>query len=44
MKTPEQQTKEQFRLYVQQQAAAAGVQGVAGAWEGETSRLAPAPK
>ena len=44
VKTPEQQTEDQFRLYVQQQAAAAGVHGVAGAWEGETSQLAPAPK
>ena len=44
MKTPEQQMEDQFRLYVQQQAAAAGVHGVAGAWEGETSQLAPAPK
>ena len=44
VKTPEQKTAEQFRLYVQQQAAAGGVPGVAGAWEGEISRLPPAPR
>jgi hypothetical protein len=41
---PEQEAAQQFRLYVQQQAAAGGVQGVAGAWEGDISALPPAPR
>ena len=44
IKTPSEKRAEQFRLYVQQQAAAGGLQGVAGTWEGEHDQLPPAPR
>ena len=44
VKTPSERRTEQFRLYVQQQAAVGGLHGVAGAWEGEVDQLPPAPR
>lgn len=44
IRTPSEKTAEQFRLYVQQQAAAGGLLGVAGTWEGEVNQPAPAPR
>lgn len=44
VKTPEQMSAQRFRLYVQQQAMAGGVQGVAGAWDAQWRELAPPPK
>ena len=44
VKTPSERRGEQFRLYVQQQAAAGGLHGVAGAWEGGFDQLPPAPR